>query len=127
MDKRLKHRTHEQDLALRDELHQALAAQSISIGDAVKLMQRISRLTQPEFAKHRGISTAALRQIISGTGNPTVETINKVVSIFGLEVGLVPKRPRIRITHSDKAKPEPIKPEVAAPVTGRTKNKASSD
>ena len=94
MDKRLKTRTHAQDLALRDELHQALAANTIDLADAVKLMQRISRLTQPEFAKHRGISTAALRQIISGKGNPTVETINKVVGIFGLEVGLVPKRAR---------------------------------
>lgn len=96
MDKRIKTRTHEQDLALRDELHQAIAANIIDLADAVKLMQRISRLTQPEFAKHRGISTAALRQIISGKGNPTIETINKVVGIFGLEVGLVPKRVRAR-------------------------------
>lgn len=94
MDKRIKTRTHDHDLALRDELLQALAANAIDLADAVKLMQRISRLTQPEFAKHRGISTAALRQIISGKGNPTVETINKVVGIFGLEVGLVPKRAR---------------------------------
>lgn len=47
-----------------------------------------------KFARHRGISTAALRQILSGRGNPTGDTLNKVVSIFGLEVGLVPKRPR---------------------------------
>jgi DNA-binding phage protein len=92
MDKRLKKRTHEQDLALRDGLHQALADNTISLGQAIKLMQRISRLTQSEFAQHRGISPAALRQIIAGTGNPTVDTLNKVVSIFGLEVGLVPKR-----------------------------------
>lgn len=92
MDKRLKNRTHEDDLALRDQLYAALANNTLSIGEAVKLMQRTSRLTQPEFAKHRGISNAALRQIISGKGNPTVETINKVVSIFGLEVGLVAKR-----------------------------------
>lgn len=96
MDKRIKTRTHAHDLALRDELHQALAANTIDLADAVKLMQCISRLTQPEFAKHRGISTAALRQIISGKGNPTVETINKVVGIFGLEVGLVPKRARAK-------------------------------
>jgi len=47
-----------------------------------------------KFARHRGISTAALPQILSGRGNPTGDTLNKVVSIFGLEVGLVPKRPR---------------------------------
>jgi len=53
-------------------------------------MRKLSKLTQPEFAKHRGISTAALRQIESGAGNPTVETLNKVVQVFGLHVGFVP-------------------------------------
>lgn len=58
-------------------------------------LQRISRLTQPEFTRHRGVSTAVLRQIISGKGNPIVQTINKVVGIFGLEVGLVPTKPKL--------------------------------
>lgn len=92
MDQRFKHRSHERDIALRDELYRKLKAHQISLGEAVRLMQKISRLTQPEFAKHRGVSVAALRQITSGKGNPTVETLNKIVSIFGLEVGLVPKR-----------------------------------
>lgn len=55
-------------------------------------MRQASRLTQPEFAKHRNISVAALRQIETGSGNPTMETLNKIASIFGLEVGFVPKR-----------------------------------
>lgn len=93
MDRRLKHRDHEKDLALRDELYLDLKSNRIGLGDAVRRMQRISRLTQPEFARHRGVSVAALRQIITGKGNPTVETINRIVSIFGLEVGLVAKRP----------------------------------
>lgn len=96
MDKRLKLRTHEDDLALRDALYAALTHNTLSVGEAVRLMQRTSRLTQPEFARHRGISTAALRQIISGKGNPTVQTLNKVVSIFGLEVGLVAKQDRAK-------------------------------
>ncbi len=92
MDKRVKHRSHERDLALRDELYSDLRANRISLGDAVLRMQKISGLTQPEFARHRGVSLAALRQVTSGRGNPTVETLNKIVSIFGLEAGLVAKR-----------------------------------
>jgi len=92
MDKRVKHRIHDRDIAIRDEMYQAVLDNTISVPDAVKRMQKISGLTQPEFARHRGISVAALRQIVSGKGNPTVETLNKVVAIFGLEVGLVPKR-----------------------------------
>ena len=49
-------------------------------------------LTQPEFAAHRGISVQALRQIESGRGNPTVETLDKIVAVFGLQVGFVPRR-----------------------------------
>lgn len=92
MDQRLKHRTHDEDLALRDQLYRALREHQISLPQAIRLMQRISRLTQPEFAAHRGVSAATLRQILSGQGNPTVDTLNRLVSPFGLEVGLVPKR-----------------------------------
>ena len=96
MDQRLKNRTHQDDLALRDELYLALREHRISLPDAIRLMQRISRLTQPEYARHRGVSTATLRQILAGDGNPTVETINRLVAPFGLEVGLVPMKPATR-------------------------------
>jgi DNA-binding phage protein len=95
MDQRLKHRTHDDDLALRDELYLALREHRIALPDAIRQMQRISRLTQPEYAKHRGVSLATLRKILAGDGNPTVDTINRLVSPFGLEVGLVPKRKKV--------------------------------
>lgn len=94
MDKRVKHRDREAVSQLRDALFQGIAAHELSLGEAVRQMQRISGLTQPEFAAHRGISVQALRQIISGKGNPTVETLNKVAAVFGLEVGFVPRGAR---------------------------------
>ena len=89
MDKRM---TVASELAAerRQALYRDAASGMISIGKAVYAMRKISRLTQPEFAKHRGISVQALRQIETETGNPTVETLNKVASIFGLQVGFVP-------------------------------------
>jgi DNA-binding XRE family transcriptional regulator len=54
-------------------------------------MRRISRLTQPEFAKHRGISLVTLRKIETGNVSVNVETLNKIGDIFGLEVGFVKK------------------------------------
>lgn len=74
----------------RQALYRDVASGTITIGQAVQAMRKISRLTQPEFAKHRGISVQALRQIESESGNPTVQTLNKVASIFGLQVGFVP-------------------------------------
>ncbi len=77
---------------LLSELHTQVLAGTIELTDALKLMRRISGLNQIDFAKHRGISVNALRQLESGQGNPTIETLNKVVSVFGLEVGLVAKK-----------------------------------
>lgn len=94
MDKRLKSRDRALDIELRESFYKGLVAGEFSLGEAVRRMQKISKLTQPEFAAHRGISVQALRQIQSDEGNPTVETLNKIASVFGLEVGFVPKRRR---------------------------------
>ena len=93
MDKRIRKPVEPQMAAARREaLYKAVADGYISIGEAVAAMRKISRLTQPEFAKHRGISAQALRQIENRSGNPTINTLNKIASIFGLQVGFVPLR-----------------------------------
>lgn len=86
--------------ARKVELYRAVASGEMSIGRAVALMRKISRLTQVEFAQHRGISVQALRQIERDQGNPSVETLNKIASVFSLQVGFVPldvqSAPRIK-------------------------------
>jgi len=89
VDKRRTRRDPEKERQLRVDLYTALSTGELSVGQAVAAMRRLSRLTQPEFAKHRGISVQALRQIESDTGNPTVETLNKIAAIFGVQVGFV--------------------------------------
>jgi DNA-binding XRE family transcriptional regulator len=79
--------------ARREDFYKAAISGHLSVAEAVAAMRKISRLTQEEFAAHRGISVQALRQIENGRGNPTVETLDKIASIFGLQVGFVP-RPR---------------------------------
>ena len=92
MDKRRKHIDQDEERQLRADFYEAIRAGKLSISEAVREMRRLSRLTQPEFAKHRGISLGALRQIEAGEGNPTVETLQKIGAIFGLQVGFIPKR-----------------------------------
>jgi len=94
MDKRIKNIDRDKDREDRAQLYRDIATGALTLGQAVKRMRRLSRLTQPEFAGHRGISVDALRQIESDKGNPTVETLNKVIRIFGLRVGFVPA-PRV--------------------------------
>lgn len=77
---------------MRDAFYASVSSGELSIGQAVATMRRISKLTQPEFARHRGLSVDSLRQIESDKANPTVETLEKIASIFGLRVGFVPRR-----------------------------------
>lgn len=92
MDRRIKHRNPERDAELRRALFEGVMNNRLTVGEAVRLMQKISRLTQVEFAAHRGVSVRVLKEIIAGTANPTVETLNKIAVIFGMEVGFVAKR-----------------------------------
>ena len=73
-----------------DALYSGLARGEIDLADAVRRMRHLSGLTQPEFARHRGISVQALRQIEFGRGNPTVRTLDTVARVFGLRVGFIP-------------------------------------
>lgn len=92
MDKRLKPSDRDFEKKLVDEFFQRFEEGQLSIRDATRAMRRISRLTQPEFAKHRGISLATLRKIETGSGTTNTETLNKIGGIFGLEVGFVKKK-----------------------------------
>lgn len=91
MDKRRKHSDAEQERRLRAEFYAAVTSGSMSVGQAVAAMRRISKLTQPEFAKHRGLSVQSLRLIEADKANPTIETLEKIANIFGLQVGFVPR------------------------------------
>lgn len=89
MDRRRKHINQDAERELRAQFFADIESGNISLADAVRRMRRLSRLTQPEFAKHRKISVGALKQIEAGEGNPKLETLNKIAEIFGLEVGFV--------------------------------------
>ncbi len=73
----------------RAELYDAIAKGELTLQHAVKEMRNISRLTQAEFATHRGVSTKTIKEIESGKGNPTVQTLNRIGQFFGLEVAFV--------------------------------------
>jgi len=113
MDKRIKAKpSTDAQMARRDQFYASIRKGELSIAEAVVAMRKMSQLTQPEFAKHRGISVQALRQIESGNGNPTVETLNKIASIFTVQVGFcippggaVSGAPKVRATSSPGSKP----------------------
>lgn len=74
---------------LRSELFDAINRGELGIREAVKRMRTISRLTQAEFAAHRGVSAKVIKELERGVGNPTVDTLNRIGQFFGLEVAFV--------------------------------------
>jgi DNA-binding XRE family transcriptional regulator len=88
LDKRRKPIPREIVLADRIQFYRDIEAGKLSLQDAVKKMRAITGLTQPEFAKHRGVSLRVIRELEKGGGNPTVGTINQIAGIFSLEVAL---------------------------------------
>ena len=91
MDRRRKHSDPEAERLLRDRFYQDIAEHRLSLATSIKTMRRLSRLTQAEFAKHRGISLVTLKALESGKTQSKVDTLNKVGEIFGLELAFVAK------------------------------------
>jgi putative transcriptional regulator len=83
----------EERQAERRALYESAPTSAIELGETVRRMRRITGLTQAEFADRvAGISRGALAQIESGTGNPTLETLEKIGRAFGLKIGFVRAR-----------------------------------
>jgi DNA-binding XRE family transcriptional regulator len=91
MDKRRKPVSKDMLRQQRDELYAAIERGELSLQDAVKRMRAITCMTQPEFAAQRGVSVKVIKEIERGIGNPTVNTLNQIADIFGLEVAFVRK------------------------------------
>lgn len=77
---------------LRQEFYEKIERGELDIPEAIKAMRKLSRMTQIEFAEHRGVSLKVIQDIERGVGNPTVQSLNKIADIFGVEVGFVRRR-----------------------------------
>ncbi|CAE6794021.1 hypothetical protein R70006_04984 [Paraburkholderia domus] len=82
--------TREEQNALRRAFYERIERGDMTIPEAMKAMRTMTGLTQAEFAAHRGVSRRVIQDIERGTGNPTVDSLNSVAKLFGLQVGFVP-------------------------------------
>lgn len=87
MDKRIKHIDRDKDREFKIAFYDAISKDNLSISESVKMMRKISKQTQAEFSQKLGLGINILKGIESGDGNPTVETLNKIGRLFGLEAG----------------------------------------
>ena len=58
----------------------------ISIGQQIKLRRKELRITQPDLAEIAGVSVNTLYKIERGEANPTLEVLEKLLDVLGLEI-----------------------------------------
>lgn len=62
------------------------------IGHTIRSRRKALKITQPHLAELAGISVNSLYKIERGEANPTLELIEKIADVLGLEVKLEVKR-----------------------------------
>ncbi len=76
---------------MKETLYTDLARGDIDVREATRRMRKILGMNQKDYAqKVAGISPRILSQFENGTGNPTLATLEKIASPFGLKVTFLP-------------------------------------
>jgi len=66
--------------------------QLIEIGQTIKERRKNLKITQPDLAEMAGISLNTVYKIERGKANPTINVLNKLASVLGLELKLEVKQ-----------------------------------
>ena len=75
--------------AIRSEILQQLENNEISLGNAVtQFRKQLTHLTQTNYAELIKISRRSLQQIETDTGNPSLQTLNKVLKPMCMAMGV---------------------------------------
>ncbi|MEO6832953.1 MAG: helix-turn-helix domain-containing protein [Chitinophagaceae bacterium] len=65
------------------------------LGNAIKLRRKSLKITQPHLAELAGISTNSLWALERGKGNPSLDLLEKLLDVLGMELKLEIKTPTI--------------------------------
>lgn len=94
MDKRYNTLSLPEQLMLRKQaIDDVLAHPEWTLQQAVRHLKRSMRLTSAELAKMAGINAKTLLDIEQGRSLGTVQTLNKVLGVLGLKLGVVRNAP----------------------------------
>jgi len=56
------------------------------IGEEIKERRKVLSISQSDLAEMAGVSLATLKNIERGTGNPSFETVVKLLEVLGMEL-----------------------------------------
>lgn len=82
----------EQQEMRRQAVEDVLAHPEWSLRDAVRHLKKTLRLTSAEMARLAGLSTRTLQDIEQGRSDGTVQTMNRILGVLDLKLGVVRKQ-----------------------------------
>jgi y4mF family transcriptional regulator len=62
------------------------------LGQSIKNRRKELRITQPHLAELANISTNTIYKLERGQGNPSLEVLNKLAEVLGMELSLTVKK-----------------------------------
>ncbi|MBK8800521.1 MAG: helix-turn-helix transcriptional regulator [Fibrobacteres bacterium] len=75
----------------RAKLRQNLRNGSLSLGESVREMRKLTGLTQTDYAERVAkIFPRVLMDIERGKANPTLETLERIAKPWGWKIGFIP-------------------------------------
>lgn len=93
MDKRFKPLSPPEQLAQRRQaIDEVLAHPEWSLAESVRHLKSGLRLTSAELARVAGVSQKTLLDIEQGRSPGTVQTLNRILGVVGLRLGVVRAR-----------------------------------
>lgn len=99
MDRRFKPMTPSEQMAARQHVMEAIRAHpGMPLPEALVLIRKRLRLTNPDLARISGVSTRFIIDTLSGKGNPSLKTASELLRPFGLSLGVT-----VRETDADSA------------------------
>jgi transcriptional regulator with XRE-family HTH domain len=85
------------DPALAAILREALEKGALGLADACRYIRASEGLTQAQFATRIGVASKVVKALEAGDGNPTLESLNRIASSIGLQVGFVRPHAALRL------------------------------
>ena len=94
MDKRFTVLTLPQQLALRKlAIEEVLAHPEWSLAESIRHLKKTMRLTTGELARLSGVAFRTLQDIEQGQSEGSVQTMNRILAVLGLKLGVVRSGP----------------------------------
>ncbi len=90
------------DSKLLKLFEEALAQGAMSLADASRIARAKLGMTQAEFAAGAGVALKVIKQLEGGTGNPRLQSIERIAAAAGLRLGLVSRGATVSLGSIDQ-------------------------